>query len=387
MRKIKVMSVIGTRPEAIKMAAVIAKLEQEQAIQSVVVVTAQHRELLDQVLDIFAIAAAYDLNIMSAEQTLTEVTVKILAKLEKVIAQEQPDLIIVHGDTTTTFSTALAAFYQQCPVAHIEAGLRSGDKYAPYPEEVNRKLTGSLADLHFAPTKLNYNNLIKENIAGPSVFITGNTVIDTLLQTVNKKYQFKNKVVAQLPVAKYRIIVVTVHRRENIGQPLVNICLAIKEIIEKYPDLIVIIPIHPNPKIRKIVASNLSESKRIYLLEPLGYQDFVNLLALSYLILTDSGGLQEEAPALDKPVLVLRDNTERKAGLEQGTIKLVGTETSIITAKVEELLNSPRLYQELAHKKNPYGDGLASRRIVDYLLYYFNLCSEKPEEFKFEQRY
>nr|WP_204703081.1 UDP-N-acetylglucosamine 2-epimerase (non-hydrolyzing) [Halanaerobacter jeridensis] len=375
------MSVIGTRPEAIKMAPLIEKLKQEPNIDSVLTVTAQHRELLDQVLDLFSLKVDHDLNLMSAEQSLTDLTIKVLVQLKEIIIQEEPDLVLVHGDTTTTFAAALASFYQKCAVAHIEAGLRSYNKYEPYPEEINRRLTGTLADLHFAPTVENYNNLLEEGVSADKVFITGNTVIDAVLTMVQLDYHFDKAILNDIALQEEKIILVTAHRRENLGQALKNICCALKRIAESNPAVKVIWPVHPNPKVKEIVYKEVNNIDNIMLLEALNYQDFINLMARSYLVVSDSGGLQEEAPALNKAVLVLRDRTERQAGLKAGTLKLVGTATENIIAAVEELLHSEQKYQQMISVENPYGDGQASKRIVDYLQYYFSLSSIKPNQF------
>ena len=381
MSKIKVMSVIGTRPEAIKMAPVLQRLDRNTKLESIVVATAQHRELLDEVFNLFKLAPNYDLDIMSVEQSLTKVIIKILAQLKEIIIQEDPDLILVHGDTTTTFAAALASFYQKCAVAHIEAGLRSYNKYEPYPEEINRRLTGALADLHFAPTVANYNNLLKEGVAAEKIFITGNTVIDAVLSMVQTDYHFYKDILNDITLQEEKIILVTAHRRENLGQALKNICCALKRIAASNPEVKVIWPVHPNPKVKEIVYRELKNIDNILLLEALNYQDFINLIDRSYLVVTDSGGLQEEAPALNKAVLVLRDRTERQAGLKAGTLKLVGTATENIIEAVEELLTSQQKYQQIISAQNPYGDGKAGQRIVDYLQYYFSLSDLKPEQF------
>ncbi|MGM0502903.1 MAG: non-hydrolyzing UDP-N-acetylglucosamine 2-epimerase [Bacillota bacterium] len=376
------MSVIGTRPEAIKMAPMLQRLKRSKQLESILVATAQHRKLLDEVLNLFNLAPDYDLDIMSSRQSLTKITIKILDKLKEIISQEQPDLVLVHGDTTTTFATALAAFYQKCALAHIEAGLRSYNKYEPYPEELNRKLTSGVADLHFAPTQESYNNLLAENISADKVFITGNTVIDAALSVVDKNYKFRNAELKQLPLKEYKIILTTVHRRENLGQPLVSICRALRELVVSNPELVIVIPVHPNPKVQKVIYAHLDSVERIFLVEPLNYRDFINLMARSYLVLTDSGGLQEEAPALGKPVLVLRSTTERQAGLKAGTLQLVGTKSEQIVNEVQKLLSSQQAYQQMIKQNNPYGDGQASQRIVDYLQYYFNLVAVEPEQFE-----
>ncbi|MFO7818685.1 MAG: UDP-N-acetylglucosamine 2-epimerase (non-hydrolyzing), partial [Halanaerobacter sp.] len=375
---IKIMSIIGTRPEAIKIAPVLQRLDRTGELESILVATAQHRELLDEVLNLFGLEPDYDLDVMSKKQSLTTVTIKILQKLKEIIMQEEPDLILVHGDTTTTFAAAVAAFYQQVKIVHIEAGLRSYDKYAPYPEEINRKLTSGLADLHFAPTEENYDNLLNENIDSETIFVSGNTVIDTVLETYQEGYQFDNPILNDILDKEGKIILVTAHRRENLGQRLRQICRALDQLVEIKPNLRIVFPVHPNPKVREVVYNLLDKQSRIALLEPLGYKEFINLLARSDLVLTDSGGLQEEAPALDKPVLVLREKTERQAGVKAGTLELVGTDRQRIVTSVQRLLDSKEVYRKMAAAENPYGDGEASRRIVDYLKYYFDLIDEKP---------
>lgn len=381
MAKAKIMSVIGTRPEAIKMAPVLQKLDRITELEAVLVATAQHRELLDEVFDLFNLKPNYDLDIMSVDQSLTTITIKILQHLKEIIVQEEPDLILVHGDTTTTFAAAVAAFYQKCAVAHIEAGLRSYNKHEPYPEEINRRLTGVLADLHFAPTEQNHNNLLTEGVHAEKIFITGNTVIDTVLSVVQSDYQFARSCLNNLFLQGEKVILVTAHRRENLGQPLSNICRACKLLAESNPALKIVWPVHPNPQVREIVYSKLDNMDNIFLLAALNYIDFINLMARSYLVVTDSGGLQEEAPALNKPVLVLRDRTERQAGLKVGTLQLIGTETKNIISVVTELLTSQAKYHQMISIQNPYGDGQASQRIVDYLKYYFDLSTTKPPSF------
>jgi UDP-N-acetylglucosamine 2-epimerase len=383
MAKLKIMVVIGTRPEAIKMAPVIDKLQAEKRFATVLTVTAQHRELLDQVLDLFQLEADYDLDIMSSQQSLTSLTARIVTDLRAILEEAEPDLVVVHGDTTTTVAASLAAFYQRCQVVHVEAGLRSYDKYAPFPEEINRRLTGVVADLHFAPTAENRSNLVQENIVSEQIFVTGNTVIDAGLKLVEAEYQFSNFRLSELDLATGQFILVTAHRRENLGQALEHICQAIKELVVNNDQLLVVFPVHPNPQVQQVVYNYLEHHERIFLLEPLGYRDFINLVAESYLVLSDSGGLQEEAPAFDKPVLVLRDTTERQAGLESGRLRLVGTERARIVREVERLLTDKQQYQQMIAGPNPYGDGLASRRIVDYLLYYCNFSAKKPDEFSY----
>lgn len=383
MAAIKVMTIFGTRPEAIKMAPVVLELQKHpDEFRSIVAVTAQHREMLDQVLDLFSIRPDYDLNIMSREQTLFDITGRALAGLNPVIAEAKPDIVLVHGDTTTTFVGALAAFYHQIPVGHVEAGLRTGNKYSPYPEEMNRKLTGALTDIHFAPTETARNNLLAESVASEKIFVTGNTVIDTLLATVRPDYRFPNDASAMLDAIKgRRMILVTTHRRENLGEPLRHVYQALREIISEFPDTVAVFPVHRNPQVRKVVQSELDGQERVILIDPLDYEPFANLMGSSHIVLTDSGGIQEEAPSLGKPVLVLRDTTERPEAIEAGTAKLIGTSRERVLAELKTLLADPTAYKAMAEARNPYGDGRASGRIADFLRNRFGCSSQFPEPF------
>ena len=373
----KIMTVFGTRPEAIKMAPLVLALKEDPDLQPVVVVTAQHREMLDQVLEIFNITPDYDLNIMKPGQTLTQVTSRVLVGLEEVIQKEKPDMILVHGDTTTTFAGGLAAFYNEVAIGHVEAGLRTYNKYSPYPEEMNRQMTGVLADLHFAPTVDSAQNLLNENKPEASIVITGNTATDALHTTVNDDYQ--SDILDQ--VKDKRLILLTAHRRENIGQPMHNIFSAVRRIVDEYDDVEVIYPMHKNPKVREIAAQHLEGHDRIQLIEPLDVIDFHNFAARSHFILTDSGGVQEEAPSLGKPVLVLRDTTERPEGVKAGTLKLAGIEEENIYQLTKQLLDDETLFNQMSEASNPYGDGQVSKRICENIKYYFNLTDVKPEPF------
>nr|WP_301553520.1 UDP-N-acetylglucosamine 2-epimerase (non-hydrolyzing) [Desulfuribacillus stibiiarsenatis] len=364
----KVLTVFGTRPEAIKMAPLVKALEMEPSIISKVCVTAQHREMLDQVLRLFQITPDYDLNIMKDRQTLTGITSRVLTGLEEVLTQESFDIVLVHGDTTTTMAASLAAFYQQVAVGHVEAGLRTYDKYSPFPEEVNRQMTGIVADLHFAPTETAKKHLLQEHKPERSIYVTGNTVIDALHTTVQDDYS--HPVLEQIPSSS-RMILVTAHRRENHGQPLVNICQAILRIIEEFEDVHVVYPVHMNPNVKDTVNQYLSGNERVHLLEPLEVLDFHNFMKRAYLILTDSGGLQEEAPSLGVPVLVLRDTTERPEGIAAGTLKLAGTDEQQIFSLTSQLLTNVEVYQSMSKASNPYGDGKASSRIVEAIAKYF----------------
>ncbi len=381
MDKIKVMSVFGTRPEAIKMAPLVKELEKTPQIESILCVTAQHREMLDQVLEIFDLHPQYDLNIMQARQTLAGITTRALTGLEEVIRKEQPDLVLVHGDTSTTFAGALAAYYNQTKIGHVEAGLRTYDKYQPFPEEMNRRLTGALTDLHFAPTPLAKEHLLKENIAEDGIFITGNTVIDALAHTIEQDYTFTVDELNHIDFAAHRIIAMTAHRRENLGEPLRNICRAVKRLVEDYPDVEVVYAVHKNPAVVEPVHEILGGHERIHLTDPLDLKDMHNLMCRSYLVLTDSGGLQEEVPSMGKPVLVLRNVTERPEGVEAGTLKLAGTDEDVIYAMAKELLEQKDVYDRMAQAKNPFGDGQASRRIVESILYAFGQKKDRPQDY------
>lgn len=367
MIKIKVMTVFGTRPEGIKMAPIVKELEKRDNIESIVCITAQHREMLDQVLNLFDIRADYDLNIFSPGQSLTEITTRALIGLEEVIKKEKPDVLLVQGDTTTVFSGALAAFYQKTKIGHIEAGLRSGNLYSPYPEEANRKLTGIITDFHFAPTERNRQNLLREDYADEKIFITGNTVIDALKYAIKEDYVFEEDMLNKIDYHEKRVILLTSHRRENIGEPMENIFKAIRDIVEKYQDVEVVFPIHLNPKVREIAQKFLGGNDRIHIIEPLDYEPFTNLMSKVHLVVTDSGGLQEEAPTLAKPVLVVREETERPEGIDSGTAKLVGTSYDTLYKELDILLSDIDEYREMAHAANPYGDGYASKRIVDII--------------------
>ena len=374
MKKIKIMSIFGTRPEAIKMAPVVKELEKHEEIESIVCVTAQHREMLDQVLDLFQIKPDYDLNIMKAGQTLGEITSRVLLGLEEVIKEVQPHMVLVHGDTTTTFAGALASFYQQVKVGHVEAGLRSGNIYSPYPEEANRMLTGRLTHLHFAPTQGNKKNLLAEGIKEENIIMTGNTVIDALMQVIKEDYHFENELLNQLDYKNKKIILMTAHRRENLGEPMVNIFSAIREVADKNENIDIVFPIHLNPQVRNLAAEILGNAKNIHMIEPLDYEPFANLQGRAYMLLTDSGGIQEEAPALGKPVLVLRTETERPEAVEAGTVKIAGVEKNRIVTLMEELIHNKEVYEQMANAVNPYGDGTAAKRTVAAILGYFKVA-------------
>lgn len=380
MSRIKVMSLFGTRPEAIKMVPVIRALEEQKEIESIVCLSGQHREMLKQVLEAFGVEADYNLDIMKPRQTITTITSGVLEGLAEILAEVRPDLLLVHGDTTTAFAGALGGFYGQVAVGHVEAGLRTYDKYSPYPEEMNRCLITRISDLHFAPTNANSENLKKEGIAD-GIFITGNTVIDALKLTVKPDYQFKNDELNHLDFKKERIILVTAHRRENLGEPLENICKALKALAEKHRDIRIVYPVHLNPAVREVAQKILGGVDRVELIEPLDVFDMHNLMDRCYMVMTDSGGLQEEAPALGKPVLVLRTETERPEAVEYGTVKMAGVEQERILALANELLEDPAAYEKMAHAANPYGDGEAAERIAKAILYHFGQ-GEKPKEFK-----
>lgn len=373
----KIMTVFGTRPEAIKMAPLVKALEYDAELEPMIVVTAQHREMLDSVLHTFNIKPHYDLNIMEEGQTLSDITSRAMTKLEDVIKKERPDMVLVHGDTTTTFSGALAAFYNKVAIGHVEAGLRTRHKYAPFPEEVNRQMVSNLADLHFAPTKGAANNLLQENKSPDSIIITGNTAIDTLELTIQKEYTSD---IIRKHQGK-RIILLTVHRRENVGQPMIDIYKAMRKIVDEYEDIVIVSPLHLNPKVRELAYEYLGEHERIELIEPLDVVDFHNFANKAYLILTDSGGIQEEAPSLNKPVLVLRDVTERPEGVTAGTLKVVGTDFDNVFKSTTEILENQMIYDQMALTQNPYGDGNASLRICESIKYYFGLTSKMPKSF------
>lgn len=364
---IKVMSVFGTRPEAIKMCPLIGELEKNPDIENLVCLTGQHREMLRQVMDIFGTTARYNLDIMQPGQTLTEVTSLVLSGMEDVLSMEKPDMVLVHGDTNTSFAAALAAFYQQIPVGHVEAGLRTYNKYSPFPEEMNRCLTGKIASLHFAPTEKNRRNLAGENIT-ENVFVTGNTVIDAFHTTIRERYIFKDNLLRQIDFTGKRMILMTAHRRENLGQPLADICGAVKRLVQDYRDIRVVYPVHMNPAVRDIVLPILEHTDRVHLLSPLDVEDMHNLMARSFLVITDSGGLQEEAPACGKPVLVLRRETERPEAVEAGTVKVIGVSGEAVYHETARLLTDINEYNRMAKAVNPYGDGHASERIVGHIL-------------------
>lgn len=381
MEKKKIITIFGTRPEAIKMAPLVKELEKREGIDSKVCVTAQHREMLDQVLGLFDIKPDFDLNIMKSKQTLTGITNKVLEGLEEVFTNEKPDMILVHGDTTTTFSGALAAFYQQIKVGHVEAGLRTFDKYFPFPEEMNRKLTGSLADLHFAPTKGSKSNLLREGINEKEVFITGNTVIDAMLHTVEEDYVFENELLNKIDFKNKKVIMITAHRRENWGQGIENICDALNKVVAENEDVELVYLVHLNPVVKDVVNAKLGGKERIHLLPPLDTKETHNLMNKCFMVMTDSGGLQEEAPHLGKPVLVLRDVTERPEAVEYGTVKLVGTDIDKIVNSANTLINNEEEYSKMSKAANPYGDGFASKRIADIIENYFDLRKIEIEEF------
>ncbi len=369
----KVMVVFGTRPEAIKMAPVVQALKKQDAIECYVVVTAQHREMLDQVLSLFKIIPDYDLNLMIHGQTLAGLTSKIIEGMERIFTESKPDLVLVQGDTTTAFATALVAYYHKISVGHVEAGLRTGQKYFPWPEEINRKLAGCLADLHFAPTEVSRDNLLQEGILADKVFITGNTVIDALKATVRDDYEFEDKELKGIfnTNKDKRLIMMTTHRRENWGEPMTQIYEALKTILEEFSDTYVVFPVHKNPTVREVVNNILGNHPRVYLVEPMDYESFINLMSKSYLILSDSGGIQEEAPSLGKPVLVVRDNTERPEAVAAGTVKIVGTSYEKVHDEIKLLLSDDSVYTKMSQANNPYGDGLASKRITEIIVKYF----------------
>ena len=369
--RIRVISIFGTRPEAIKMAPLVKELEKRNEIESIVCVTAQHREMLDQVLNIFNIVPDFDLDIMQARQTITDVTVRVLYGLTEVFQTAKPDIVLVHGDTTTTFAGSLAAFYNKLVIGHVEAGLRTYNKYEPFPEEMNRVLTSSLADLHFAPTDRARVNLLEEGIPKEKIYVTGNTVIDALRYTLSDSYVFDDETLREIDFSNKRVVTLTAHRRENLGEPMREICEAVLSIVEQHENVEVVYPIHKNPAVRETVYAILGSHPRIHLIEPLELADMHNLLNRSYLVMTDSGGLQEEVPSMGKPVLVLRNVTERPEGIEAGTLKLAGTEKERIVELANELLTSEEAYEKMAPAVNPFGDGYASQRIVEAIVSVF----------------
>ncbi len=375
------MSIVGTRPEAIKMAPLIRFLKETEQVESILTLTAQHREMLDQVLSLFELEAHYDLDIMLQNQTLIHITASALKGLDRVLALEKPDLVLIQGDTTTTFAGSLAAFYHKIPVGHVEAGLRTGDKYAPFPEEINRCLNSVIADFHFAPTRAAADNLLREGIDEDTIYITGNTVIDALKTTIQRDFTFSDPRLQGLDFNTSRILLVEVHRRENLGSPLEEICKALLDILKDFPDTHLVFPVHKNPAVRKIVYSYLRGHPRVTLLEPLDTLTFHNLMARSYLILTDSGGIQEEAPSLGRPVLVLRNVTERPEALAAGTARLAGNSRKSVYSLTARLLQNKSAYETMSRIANPFGDGQAAKRIVQILLYHFGLWGSMPVPF------
>ncbi|MGD7042992.1 non-hydrolyzing UDP-N-acetylglucosamine 2-epimerase [Jeotgalibacillus proteolyticus] len=381
-KRIKVMTIFGTRPEAIKMAPLVLELKkQSEFFEPIVTVTAQHRQMLDQVMDIFDITPDHDLNIMKDRQTLIDVTTRGLEGLDRVMKETKPDMVLVHGDTTTTFVASLTAFYNQIAVGHVEAGLRTWNKYSPFPEEMNRQLTGVMADLHFSPTDQSAENLVRENKPESSIFVTGNTAIDALSTTVQKDYT--SEILTNL--GEDRLILLTAHRRENLGEPMKNMFRAIKRIVDEHEDVQVVYPVHMNPAVREIAQEILGGDNRIHLIEPLDVIDFHNFASKAYLILTDSGGVQEEAPSLGVPVLVLRDTTERPEGIDAGTLKLAGIEEEQIYSMAKELVTDSKAHEKMSKASNPYGDGHASKRIAEAIRFHFNQLHERPAPFTVEK--
>ena len=380
MENLRIMSVFGTRPEAIKMAPLVKELASRQGIDSICCVTAQHREMLDSVLEVFDLKPDWDLDIMTPRQTLSTITSKCLLGMDEAIDTLKPDMILVHGDTSTTFAGALSAFYHKVPVGHVEAGLRTYDKYSPFPEEMNRKLVTAIADLYFCPTENNRRNLEREGVSG-EVFVTGNTVIDALKTTVRKDYHFTTEILNQLPYDRKKILLVTCHRRENYGQPMEDIMSALAEIARTHEDVELVYPVHLSPVVQECAHRHLDGISNVHLIAPLAADEMHNLMARSYLVLTDSGGLQEEAPALGKPVLVLRRETERPEAVTAGTVKLAGIAREDILSMAHSLITDPAAYAAMAHAVNPYGDGEACRRIADAILWHFGRGS-RPEDFQ-----
>ena len=381
-KKIKVMTVFGTRPEAIKMAPIVLELQKHpDKITPVVAVTAQHREMLDQVLNLFNITPDHDLDIMAQGQTLFDITTKAMKGLDQILTDEKPDIVLVHGDTTTTFAGALAAYYHQIPVGHVEAGLRTHNKYSPFPEEMNRRLTGCISDLNFAPTETSEANLLAESVPAESIFVTGNTVIDALHHTVRDDFAFEDEMLRNIDFTNKRVILVTTHRRENLGEPMRHVYKALRQLTEEFDDVEVVFPVHKNPKVREVVREELGGLSKVHLIDPLDYEPFANLMSRAHLILTDSGGVQEEAPALGKPVLVLRDTTERPEAVAAGTVKLIGTDRERVYQEAKMLLTDKEEYGRMAESVNPYGDGKASERIIQAILYHYGLAGERPTVF------
>ena len=381
MKKLRIMSVFGTRPEAIKMAPLVKELASREEIESLCCVTAQHRQMLDSVMKVFDLRADCDLDIMTPRQTLSSITSKCLTGMDGAIERLKPDMILVHGDTSTTFAGALSAFYHQVPVGHVEAGLRTYDKYSPFPEEMNRRLVTAIADLYFCPTKNNRDNLLKEGIE-KGIFITGNTVIDALRTTVRSDYVFATQKLNELDYANRKVILVTCHRRENYGEPMKNIMLALRQIAEQNEDVELVYPVHLSPVVREAVDAYLRGAPRVHLIEPLPADEMHNIMARCYMVLTDSGGLQEEAPALGKPVLVMRRETERPEAVEAGTVKLCGVVQDDIVTMAERLIRDRSAYEKMAHAVNPYGDGKACARIADAIEWHFGRRSERPADFE-----
>lgn len=380
MSKIKVMTVFGTRPEAIKMAPLVLELNRRPEFKALCCVTAQHREMLDSVLDIFRLKPDYDLDIMEPRQTLSTITSKCLTGMDRVLEETQPDLVLVHGDTSTTFAGALSAFYHKIPVGHVEAGLRTCNKWSPYPEEMNRKMVGSIADLHFCPTRSNRDNLVRENIT-QGVFLTGNTVIDALQTTVIRDFAFSEAILNRLDYVNQKVILITCHRRENYGQPMEGIMAAFAHVAQAHPEAELVYPVHLSPVVQECAHRHLDGIENVHLIPPLDVREMHNLMARCCLVMTDSGGLQEEAPALGKPVLVLRTETERPEAVTAGTVKLAGVRYGRIVELADELLDNPSAYAEMSRAANPYGDGHACRRIADAISWHFGKRETPPEEF------
>lgn len=381
-KKMKVISVFGTRPDTIKLAPVVRELQRRShMVESVTVGTAQHREMMDQVLSVFGIRADHDLGIMQESQTLFDIVERGLPRMRAVLDAERPDLVLVHGDTSTAFVGALSAFYMQIPVGHVEAGLRTDCRYDPFPEEMNRRLVGAMAELHFAPTARYRDNLIRENVEPERIYVTGNTVVDAVLATAAARGRFENPVIARLDLAGKRLVLVTAHRRENIGEPLRNICGAVADVLRLYPDTVAVMPVHPNPRVRSAVMEMLGGVDRCVLVDPLSYPDMVGLMERSYLVMSDSGGLQEEAPAFGVPVLVLRRTTERPEGIDAGTLRLAGVDRAAIVEMASAILSDQAQHDAMSRARNPFGDGRASTRTADAIMHYFGIIPVRPDDF------